>query len=401
MIIEARDDTITLRGEIHSNIWPAIQAAAALLLENHPTGIIIDATAVTRVTPKGAETLADAFAYISAHEARIVVVGLAPELVEIGRTVPGVRSQLPLANTVEEARASLRLEEVTPQRGRARIAGIVPMLGNWERSLYYAGRLAAGESAELHLVDLIKVPRTLPIGTPIPEREQAGQERLAQASEMLRGTGLRGFSHAEHVRSESAGVMEFAQNLGADFAVLSIDQDDRSAPYIEESESMSLAEAAQFEVSLIKGAPSDPSKTPRRVVVPGVGSWSHAFDHACKLASAEDAVVTAVYPVVVPRSEPIDAPMPDAEAAASDMTREVERIAKQHGVQASAIIERLRDPVIGFMRMLEGDAFDLAVVGVRGATEGDYHVAQAIAAALLQHLPCEVIYLRVGDEPVV
>ena len=97
MIIEARDDTITLRGEVKTNIWPAIQAAAALLLENHPTGIILDGSGLTKVTVKGAETFADAFDFIVAHNARIMVVGLTEEMIEVGQAVPGVRSQLPIA----------------------------------------------------------------------------------------------------------------------------------------------------------------------------------------------------------------------------------------------------------------------------------------------------------------
>ena len=127
MIIEAREDTVTLRGAITSNIWPAIQASAALLLENHPTGIIIDCSPLTRITPKGAETFTDAARYIQEQNARIVVAGLAPELLEIGKAVPGVRSQLPVCDTVDEARASLSLEEGEVKRGRAAVAGVAPI----------------------------------------------------------------------------------------------------------------------------------------------------------------------------------------------------------------------------------------------------------------------------------
>ena len=165
MIIEAREDTITLRGSLKSNIWAAIQAAAALLLENHPTGIIIDCSLLTHISPKGAETFADAFKYIQEHDARIVLAGLSKEMIEIGKEVPGVRSQISMAATVEEARASIKLEEIVPERGRAKIAAVVPMLGNWRRAVYIADKLARGENSEVHLVDLIKVPRSLPIGT--------------------------------------------------------------------------------------------------------------------------------------------------------------------------------------------------------------------------------------------
>lgn len=398
MIIEARDDTITLRGEVKTNLWPAIQAAAALLLEKHPTGIIIDASAVSKCTTRGAETFADAFQYISAHNARIVVAGLAPELLEVGKGVPGVRSQLPLAASVEDARASLDLDEVVPQRGKARIAGVVPMVGDWRRTIRHAAKLAEGENCELHLVDLIKTPRTLPIGSPLPERESAGQKRLEAAAALVAETGLKSFPHAEHVRSEYTGLIDFVDRLSADFAVISLDRGAKEDPHVEESEAMTLLEAAKFEVSLIKGAPADLAKFAQRMVVPAVGAWSHALEHACKLARREEnALVTVVYLIAVPRTAPIDALDPDAEAAAADCAREANRIGRKYGVSVNPIVERVRDPVLGFLKLFEPNEFGLAVVGVRRQVVGDYHITRAIAESLMRELPCETVLLRVGD----
>jgi nucleotide-binding universal stress UspA family protein len=393
MIIEARDDTITLRGEVKTNIWPAIQAAAALLLENHPTGIILDGSGLTRVTPKGAETFADAFDFIAAQNARIMVVGLTDEMLEVGQEVPGVRSQLPIAATVEQARASLALGELTPRRGKAHIAGVVPILGNWRRAVYFADRLAVGESCEMHLVDLIKVPRTLPIGSPLPEREAAGQTRLGEAQGLVRQTGLKSFSHVERVRSEM-GLDDFAERLNADFTVISIDRAPKGEPSMDGPEALSLQEAAPIEVSLIKGAPSEASRPPSRIVVPAMGAWDHAVEHACKLVRGEDAAVTVIYVIAIPRAEPLDAPRPDAESAAADCEKEALRIGKRCGVKVVATAERVRDPVLGFVKLVETYGFDMAVVGVKRETTGDYAVAHATAVALLDELPCETVFLR-------
>lgn len=393
MIIEARDDTITLRGEVKSNLWPAIQAAAALLLENHPTGIILDGSAITRITSKGAETFADAFEYIAAKNARIMVVGLSNEMLEIGRTVPGVRSQLPIAATVEEARASLELAEITPRRGKARTASVVPILGNWQRAVYLADKLAVGENCEMHLVDLIKVPRTLPIGSPLPEREAAGQKRLESARELVRKTGLKSFTHVEKVRSKSQ-LDEFALRLRADSCIVSLDHTGKDQPFIEGSEALSLQEAAAFEISLIKGSGPEPTKPPTKVIVPATGAWDHAIEHACKLVQGEEAEVHVVYMISIPRAEPLDAPRADAEAAADDSAREAARIAKKYGVKVHATSERVRDPVLGFLKLVQSGGYDLAVVGVKRETTGDYHIAHAMAVALLDELPCETVFLR-------
>lgn len=398
MIIEAREDTITLRGSVKDNIWPAIQAAAALLLENHPTGIIVDASAVTKITAKGAETFADAFEYIQAKNARIVVAGLSEEMLEVGRMVPGVRSQLPIAATVDEARASLQLEEITPARGKAREAGIVPMLGNWKRAVYMADKLAIGANCEIHLVDLIKVPRTLPIGSPQPEREAAGQGRLEEAKQIVRGTRISNFTHIERVRSYSSGLMDFAGQLNADFAIVSLDTPDKTAPNIDKTDAITLLETAQYEVTLLKGAPDDYSRAPRKVIIPAVAQWTRALDHVCKLCSGEQTEITVAYMIAVPRSEPLDAYKPDEEIAASDMSREATRIGKKYGLKVNPVTERVRDAVLGFMKMVESDKFDLAVVGVRDETEINYHIAHAIAGALLQDLPCETAFLKVSEE---
>lgn len=394
MIIEAREDTITLRGEVKSNIWPAIQAAAALLLDNHPTGIILDCSGLSKITAKGAETFQDAFAFIASQNARIMVVGLTDEMLAIGQSVPGFRSQLPIAATVEEARASLKLGELTPQRGKARVAGVVPMLGNWRRAVYMADKLAVGESCEMHLVDLIRVPRTLPIGSPMPERETAGQTRLAEAQGLVRKTGLKSFSHVERVRAKSA-LDSFAERLQADFAVISLDRDAaKDTPYIEGLEALGLQEAAPFEVSLIKGAPEGSTRAPANVVIPAVGAWDHAVEHVCKLVTGEHTNVTVVYVIPVHRTEALGTPKPDADVAAADCAKEAARIGKRYGVKVNATAERVRDPVLGFLKLVEAGGYDLAVVGVKHTAAGEDETAHAIAVTLLDELPCETIFLR-------
>lgn len=397
MIIEAREDTIVLRGVVKTNIWPAIQAAAALLLENHPTGIIIDCSAIGRITAKGAETFANASQYIRDKNARIVVAGLAPELLEIGKAVPGVRSQIPVCATVEEARASLSLEELAPERGRASIVGMVPMVGDWKSSLHHAVRLAVGENAEIHLVDPIKVPRTLPIGTPLPDREAEGQARLEEAKQMMREARVNAFAHVARVRVESQGLVDFAGEIDADYLVMSLDRGDGDVPRMEQAEAMALLELATFEVSLVKGVSATHEKAGTNVVVPVSGAWDHALEHACKLVKDENAGIGVVSTIVVPRAEPIDAPAPDAEVAAAGAAREAGRIAQRYGVRIKHSVERVRDPILGLMKLLESDRVDMVVVGVRRETTGDYHVAHSIATTLLNDLPCEIVFLRTGE----
>jgi len=397
MIIEAREDTITLRGAIKTDIWPAIQAAAALLLENHPTGIIIDCSAITQFTSPGARTFANALRYIHAHNVRILLAGMSPELIEIAKSVPEVRSQLPIAATVEEARSSLQLEELAPKRGKALMAGVVPMLGDWRTALRHASRLALGENCEIHLVDLIKVPRTVALDTPQPEREIQGQSRLEEAKRMAQKFGLKSFVHVERVRSDAGGLADFVRQLSADFAVVSLNGGDTSDSHIAESEALSLLESAEFEILLVKSAAGgEVEATEKSAVVPAIGAWEEALRRACKLV-AEDAAITVVYIISIPRAEPIDAPKPDEEVAASDCGKEALRIGKKYGVKVTATSIRVRDPILGFVKTLSSMRCGLVVVGVMGETDPGYPVAHATATVLLRESPCETVFLRVRE----
>ena len=109
MIIEAREDVVKLEGRLDKNLWPTIQAAANLLLRHHLEGIIVDGGALTGCSPEGAKTFRDAMDYIERYRARIVVCALPENVMGCIRATPGVRSRLPVTETLEEARASLKL----------------------------------------------------------------------------------------------------------------------------------------------------------------------------------------------------------------------------------------------------------------------------------------------------
>src|SRR5437868_14974282 len=101
MIIETKDDVVRLSGSLTKNQWLTIKAAANLLLHDHPQGIIIDCAHLENISEDGAKTFLEAMRDIEAAKARIVVANLPQSLLSICRMVPGVRSQLPIADSVE------------------------------------------------------------------------------------------------------------------------------------------------------------------------------------------------------------------------------------------------------------------------------------------------------------
>ncbi len=109
MIIEARGDILKISGALTENHWPTIASAVNLLLRNHPQGIIIDCSDLSVTFPRGLQTFASALDYIRRKRSRIIFVNLPEKVLEDLRAFPGLRSQLPIAKSVEEAQQSLDL----------------------------------------------------------------------------------------------------------------------------------------------------------------------------------------------------------------------------------------------------------------------------------------------------
>ena len=230
MIIEAREDVVRLEGALDKNLWPTIQAAANLLLRHHMEGIIVDGGGLTGCSPEGAKTFRDAMDYIERYRARIVVCDLPDNVMEVVKAVPGVRSRLPLADTLEEARASLRLAGPGPTRAvsgnRPPLEILVPVLSgdNPEAAARLACRLATAEGetrkARLHITYMLEVPRHLPLTAPLPEEEAAAAHALDAAVKSARCEGV--IAEPRVIRSREIGeeIVSQAATLNASLIVL-------------------------------------------------------------------------------------------------------------------------------------------------------------------------------------
>jgi anti-anti-sigma regulatory factor len=223
MIVYTREDVVRLSGALVRNQWLTIKAAANLLLRDHPEGIIIDCSELEHVSEEGARTFLEAMKDIQAAGARIVVSDLPASVMEVVRHVPGVRSQLPLATSVAEARASLRM------RGSARVdaagAGIlVPLMDGVDVgfAIGVAGRASRDAHTPIALVGLLVVARNLPLGAPLPDEEAAANRMLEEASQAARKQGLAFSVHLERVRDAQDGVLSAIRNYTSTQIVLGV-----------------------------------------------------------------------------------------------------------------------------------------------------------------------------------
>jgi anti-anti-sigma regulatory factor len=224
LIVEAREDTVRLYGDIRDNQWLTIKAVTNLLLRKHPHGIIIDCTHLADVTSEGGETFLDAIHYIEAAAARIVLAHLPDAVFTTLKSVPGLRSRLPISSTVDEARRSLQAGGLADTTGAVEGTGtLVPLLyaDAAEHATATACRLGREAKSDIHLAYMLTVPRTMPLNTPLPEAEEEAQRILDASEAVVRKYGLKSFRHIQRSRDRNEGVLQMVDSLKIKTLVLS------------------------------------------------------------------------------------------------------------------------------------------------------------------------------------
>jgi anti-anti-sigma regulatory factor len=225
MIIESKDDVVQLSGSLNKNQWQTIKAAAAGLLREHPTGIIIDCADLDKVSEEGAKTFVQAISDIESAQARIVVANLPPDLIAVCRSLPGASSQLPVADSVAAARASLRTGGAAsaladPVRRASNI--LVPLVASMDLTYgaQLAGRLARSGRYELLLVYFLEVPRTLPLNTPLAEKDALAQSECGRAMQQAMQPGVVAHEYVERVRDATEGILAAIKASDAGMVVI-------------------------------------------------------------------------------------------------------------------------------------------------------------------------------------
>ena len=101
---------------------------------------------------------------------------------------------------------------------------LVPTVGtpHSERGVELACRLGEEQKAEIILVYVLEVPRTIPLGTPLPETEAKAQESLSRAEAIVKLHGLSAIPHIERAREAVEGIIRVAKDYEVDLIVLGI-----------------------------------------------------------------------------------------------------------------------------------------------------------------------------------
>jgi len=144
-------------------------------------------------------------------------------------------------------------------------------------------------------------------------------------------------------------------------------------------------------------APAEPEAV-HHILLPftGVEISRRAVDAALRLSRAEGATLMPAYLAQVPKSLPLDCPIPKEAGQAMAMLEAIEQRAVAKGVPVDARIERGRTYRHALARLLSEEDFDRVVVSA-GAT-GTQGLSGDDLVWLLERAPAEVMILRPGPE---
>ncbi|MEP0765278.1 MAG: STAS domain-containing protein [Fimbriimonadia bacterium] len=218
MIVDWTEDVIFLSGDLTQDHWKTIRTAVALVLKRHPAGVIIDLSQIERITPEGTETFLHMLRYIESGEARFILANAPDHVRQALSKVPGVRSQLPVSSSIEEARASLNLlSEVEPKRKELVEPVLVSLSGDHadQDGLTLAAAIARSRNTGIVAVYLIEVPRALALTAPMPDEEAVARKTLTSVAEQCKHLGVEARCIPKRVRERLQGLESMATEVDA------------------------------------------------------------------------------------------------------------------------------------------------------------------------------------------
>ena len=131
-----------------------------------------------------------------------------------------------------------------------------------------------------------------------------------------------------------------------------------------------------------------------RILVPftAQGLSQRALDAALRLARAEGATVVPAFLVRVPRTLPLDSPLPAACSVGMPLQEVIEQRAHAVGVAVDARVSRGRTYRDALGRLLAQERFDRVVIAA--GADSRHGLAEHDLGWLLAEVPAEVVILR-------
>jgi len=131
----------------------------------------------------------------------------------------------------------------------------------------------------------------------------------------------------------------------------------------------------------------------KRILVPtsGMPYSERGIELACRLGSEHKAEIVLTYVIEIPRTLPLDAPMPEAEEKANQALNRGKEIVELHHLPPVLLVERAREAGEGIIRAAKDNQVDVIVVGMRTDLRGAQSLWGRTSDILIRKAPCEVI----------
>lgn len=225
MIIEIEEDVIKLSGKIERNLWPATQAATQMMLGKGYKNIIVDCTNITFIQEKGLETFSNAFNYMTKMNVQIFFVAVDEKIEKLAKKTLGIRSSMPIAESIEEVRGSIAINNQASKKYTDRDL-IFPMIGNPSHAIIFAD-FFADKDREFNFIYPMLIPMKYNLYSPIKSLENKVNSELLRAkgfcifynrifkSNIIRSRKYKDFfKNIEYKYPNSRSIVSFA---GCDF----------------------------------------------------------------------------------------------------------------------------------------------------------------------------------------
>jgi nucleotide-binding universal stress UspA family protein len=133
----------------------------------------------------------------------------------------------------------------------------------------------------------------------------------------------------------------------------------------------------------------------RRILLPFTGPEisRRAFDAAIRLAKAEGATLMPALLATVPRTLPLDSPLPAQCSYAMPLLEAIEQRAEAQGVAVDARVAQGRTYRDALRRLLGDESFDRIIVSASDSSRNG-HLSADDLEWLLERAPAEVLILR-------
>lgn len=131
----------------------------------------------------------------------------------------------------------------------------------------------------------------------------------------------------------------------------------------------------------------------KRILVPtsGVPYSEKGIELACRLGIKQEAEIVLTYVMEIPRTLPLNAPIPEAEKQAEEALQRGKEIVELHHLTPILKLERAREAGEGIVKVAKDNDVDVIVLGMRPTWRGSQTGWGKTTDILLRKAPCEVV----------